>query len=150
MESKENNGILVDESICHQASEKFSFKSLGSVSAKGYSRQIFIYEPLNALEPSMARSNISTKFFGRHAERQEILGMAEDILCESKETASVVSIVGEAGVGKSALSLACLNEVRMLCKKRQKQLVSLRANNTADDRRIPFRYVHFTIFLFMT
>jgi DNA replication protein DnaC len=142
MESKENSGVLVDESICQQASGKYAFKSLGSVSAKGYSRQIFIYEPLNALDTNSGRSQVSTKFFGRHAERREILSLAEDMLNnKGKENASVVAIVGETGVGKTALSLACLNEAKLLSKKQQMSCVSLRANNTADNRRIPFRYV---------
>jgi hypothetical protein len=138
MDSPLNQGILVDENVRNQASGKFAFRSLQPIRAKGYDNPVVILEPVHALSSRPTRKANSIRFVGREDEKIAIIGFAQAILDNPHNPqASVVNIVGDSGIGKSALLSAAVNEIKMECVKRRKHLVTLRSSSTEDQQRIP-------------
>ena len=138
MDSTLNQGILVDENVKNQASGKFAFRSLPLIEAKGYDNPVAIAEPVHALSPRPTRKVNATKFVGREDEKAAIVGFAQAILDNpSLPQASVVNVVSDSGIGKSALLASAMNDIKLACVKKKKQLVTLRSTSTEDQQRIP-------------
>ncbi|KAL3914266.1 MAG: hypothetical protein SGILL_006170, partial [Bacillariaceae sp.] len=138
MESPLNQGVLVDENVRNQASGKFAFRSLQPIKAKGYEHPVVILEPVHSFSSRPARKANAVKFVGREDEKTAIVGFAQAILDDpSNAQASVVNIVGDSGIGKSALLTSAMNDIKLACVKRKKLLVTLRSTSTEDQQRIP-------------
>jgi hypothetical protein len=138
MDSPMNSGLLVDENVRTQSSGKYAFRSLQPVRAKGYDRPVGILEPVHAMSSRLARKIKMAKFVGRDNERKAIVGFAQSILDNPiNPHASVVNVVGDCGIGKSALCVSALSDIKSLCWNRKTILVILRSSSTEDQQRIP-------------
>jgi predicted ATP-dependent serine protease len=85
-----------------------------------------------------SRKGSTVNFVGRDDEKREIIGFAHAILDDPvNQQTSVITLIGDSGIGKSALGLSAMSEVKLLCLKRKKILVSLRSTSTEDQQRIP-------------
>lgn len=135
MECRNNKGILVDENVRNQAIGRFAFRSLQPIEAKGYDRPVAVLEPVHAIQ---VRSVRTSAFIGRQSEKGVLLGIANEILDNPfKPQASVVTLIGETSIGKSALGNSVMNEIKAICLRRKRHLVSLRSISTEDQQRIP-------------
>jgi hypothetical protein len=106
MESPMNKGLLVDEAVRSQAGARFEFCSLQPVEAKGYEKPVALFEPLHAISATRKRGSAMMKFTGRQEERNEILGIAREILNHPwSAQSSVINLLGESGIGKVCLSI---------------------------------------------
>jgi hypothetical protein len=141
MESKMNKGILVDEAVKAQADARFAFRTLPPVSAKGYDKPVAISEPLHAIS-SNKKKTPSASFTGRQEEKNEIFGIAKEILdAPTAVHSSVINLIGEAGMGKTALGVAVVDEIKLECLKRRKKVVATISTSTESEQRIPLWYV---------
>ncbi|KAG7361535.1 adenylate/guanylate cyclase [Nitzschia inconspicua] len=138
MDSPMNSGLLVDENIRNHANGKFAFRSLQPVKAKGYDAPVIILEPVHEMSSRLSRKSKIAKFVGREDEKKAIVNFAQKILDDQfNPHASIVNVVGDSGIGKSTLCVAAMNDIKTLCWKRRKVLVSLRSSSTEDQQRIP-------------
>jgi len=138
MGSKENNGILVDEAVGKQAGNRFSFKSLPPVSAKGYDKPVPILEPLAATTATRKKKQ-AYKFSGRTDEKGQIVNAANVILDHAPDSQSaMVFVSGESGVGKSALASSAVDEiVRRGQADGNHTVISARSSSNETAQRIP-------------
>ena len=137
MESPMNKGMLVDEAVRTQADARYAFRSLPPVQAKGYDKPVSICEPLHVLS-SNRKKGAFFPFTGRQDERKEIFGVACEIMdAPHAAPSSVINLIGESGIGKSALGIAVINQVKLECLKRKKKLVVSRSTSTESEQRIP-------------
>ncbi|KAL3918405.1 MAG: hypothetical protein SGILL_004251, partial [Bacillariaceae sp.] len=138
MDSALNESVLVDENVRNQARGKVAFRSLPPIKAKGYDKPVVILEPVHLLSTRPARKIIPTKFVGREDEKMAIVGFAHAILNDPlNPQASIVNIVGDSGIGKSALLASAMKDIKKACSARSKDLVVLRSTSTEDQQRIP-------------
>jgi chromosomal replication initiation ATPase DnaA len=136
--SKENNGILVDEAVRAQAGTRFNFRSLPPVKAKGYDKPVPILEPLHSVEKRKKKSSVS--FVGRSAEKLAITSIAEKILGSPLHSqSSMVFLMGELGMGKSALALSVIVDVQKLAEDSKSIIATARSTSTETEQRIPLR-----------
>jgi chromosomal replication initiation ATPase DnaA len=136
--SKENNGILVDEAVRAQAGTRFAFRSLPPVKAKGYDKPVPILEPLHSVEKRKKKSSVS--FVGRSAEKLAITSIAEKILGSPLHSqSSMVFLMGELGMGKSALALSVIVDVQKLAEDSKSIIATARSTSTETEQRIPLR-----------
>jgi AAA ATPase domain/Adenylate and Guanylate cyclase catalytic domain len=138
MSSKVNNGILVDEAVHEQCRGRYTFKNLPPVKAKGYDKPVPILEP-NADCGSHTKKRKSTiSFVGRSVEKQAIHSIAKGIqekLSHSKS--SMIFLTGESGMGKSALALNVIEDLKKNCADSSKAIVTARSTSTETEHRIP-------------
>lgn len=140
MSHKVNKGILVDESVRVQADARFAFRSLPPVRAKGYEKPVPILEPLHAVATSKKKKP-SFPFIGRTDERRAITSISAAILEEPvKQSSSMVFLMGESGMGKSALALAAIEEIRESSEEGT-TVIQARSTSTETEQRIPLRCV---------
>lgn len=138
MSSKENRGILVDEAVKEQSDTRYSFHSLPPVEAKGYSKPVPILEPLHALANKKKKS--SFPFIGRKDEKLTITSLATNVLVGEKDRqSSMVFLMGESGVGKSALANIAIEEIKRISLNQSKITVSAKSTSTETEQRIPLR-----------
>lgn len=143
MESPMNKGMLVDEAVRAHTDARFAFRSLPPVHAKGYDKPVAILEPLHAIS-SKRKKGTSFPFTGRQEERNELVGIAKEILdAPTPAQSSAINLIGESGIGKSALGIAVINEVKIECLKRKKRVIVSRSTSTETEQRIPLWWVHF-------
>lgn len=139
MASKMNKGILVDEAVRAQAGSRFDFKSLPPIQAKGYDQPVTIFEPDN-LAASSKKKKSSVPFVGRREERNEIAAIAKEIIEEPDPIrSSMVFLMGECGMGKSALGISILDEVKKEWAKSGHKVIAARSTTTETEQRIPLR-----------
>lgn len=142
MSSKVNNGILVDEAVHEQCRGRYTFKNLPPVKAKGYDKPVPILEPNadSGLHTKKRKSTIS--FVGRNVEKQAIHSIAKGILEEAATSkSSMIFLTGESGMGKSALALNVMEELkRSITDSNKKVIVTARSTSTETEHRIPLRY----------
>jgi adenylate cyclase len=105
LSAAEPDTILVSEATYRLAQHSFSFESAGTVTAKGKTEPIVVHRVLGALaEPGSARGlaalGLAAPLVGRAAELAQLTA-AFAAMREGR--AQVVSVVGEAGTGKSRL-----------------------------------------------
>jgi chromosomal replication initiation ATPase DnaA len=138
MSSKENNGILVDEAVRAQAGNRFAFRSLPPVKAKGYDKPVPILEPLNSVEKRKKKSSVA--FVGRNAEKFAITSIAERILeTPFQAQSAMVFLMGELGMGKSALALSVMEDIKKLAEDKHSVIATARSTSTETEQRIPLR-----------
>jgi adenylate cyclase len=97
--------ILVSEATCALAQHRFAFESAGQVTLRGKAEPIAVRRLVGVLaEPGSARGlaglGLAAPFVGRKDELDQLLAAFERMECGQ---AQVVSLVGEAGTGKSRL-----------------------------------------------
>jgi adenylate cyclase len=97
--------ILVSEATCALAQHRFAFESAGQVALRGKADPIGVRRLVGALaEPGSARGlaglGLAAPFVGRTDELSELLAAFDRM---ERGRAQVVSLVGEAGTGKSRL-----------------------------------------------
>ncbi len=99
MQAAAANQILVSRRVQQAAVAHYAFHHLGSVEAKGKEKTIPVFEPLRPQERRPLVEN-RERLVGREEEKRAIAGLLDEV--ESNK-GHVLQIVGEAGVGKSAL-----------------------------------------------
>ena len=97
-------GVLAGESTYRAAGEAFSWQPVGPLTLKGKSEPVVAYEPIAASEgqsrfEALAQRGL-TSFVGRQAEFDALLRAWERAAAGHGQ---IVSVVGEAGLGKSRL-----------------------------------------------
>jgi len=138
MSSKENKGILVDEAVRAQAGNRFAFKSLPPVQAKGYDKPVPILEPLHTVEKRKKKSTVA--FVGRQAEKLAITSIAQQILdAPLQSQSSMVFLMGELGMGKSALAISVMDSITILAESKKAIIATARSSSTETEQRIPLR-----------
>jgi len=146
MSSKVNKGILVDEEVRVQADARYAFNSLPPVTAKGYDKPVAIVEPIENITGGRKRKT-SVPFIGRTVEKDSIVSVASDMLNTSSEQQStMLFLMGEAGMGKSALTKAVVEEIKKMTSKMpnsSKIAVAARSTSAETEQRIPLRYGRF-------
>jgi hypothetical protein len=140
MASKENKGVLVDEAAKEQADARFSFTAFPPVQAKGYDRPVAIFEPCFATAVSK-RKKSSIPFVGRSMEKDTILNIADGILQNSSAQSTMVFLMAESGMGKSALGLAVADEIqkRGNMTGSGKTILTTRSTSSETEQRVPLR-----------
>src|SRR4029453_11639275 len=101
----EPGAILASEPPCALAQHRFAFESAGQVTLRGKSEPIGVRRLVGALaEPGSARGlavlGLAAPFVGRTDELDQLLAAFDRM---ERGQAQVVSLVGEAGTGKSRL-----------------------------------------------
>lgn len=138
MSSKVNNGILVDEAVKDAADTKFSFKALTPVEAKGYDKPVTIFEPLVSNTKKSRKTNLVVPFVGRSEEKSTVLDQAEKIFsCASDAKSSLVFLMGESGMGKTALSKSILEDLKRHGAKLSKSVFCSTSHSNETEQRIP-------------
>jgi hypothetical protein len=141
MTSTVNSGILVDEAVGQQAGNRFSFKTLPPVQAKGYDKPVPILEPIGATV--VKKRKTSYPFTGRSEEKRTIASLAHAMLENQTDSLnSMVLLIGESGVGKSALATAVVEDIRKENSASEGKKIIVEARSTSDEtqQRIPLRY----------
>ena len=145
MASKVNKGILVDEAVGQQAGNRFHFKNLPPVQAKGYDKPVAILEPLAAVSNKFKKR--SYPLTGRREEKLVITTVADKMLEDRKRAAesSMVFLMGESGSGKSALAASVVEDIRkMHCGDSSREhsiVLAARSTSNETQQRIPLRLV---------
>lgn len=141
MAAKMNEGILVDEAVRAQAGSRFEFKSLDTIKAKGYDEPVPVFQPEDVSTTNAKKKKSSVPFVGRREERNEIAAIAKEIIEEPDPTrSSMVFLMGECGMGKSALGVSIIEEVKKSWSKSGHKVVAARSTTTETEQRIPLRY----------
>lgn len=141
MASKVNNGILVDEAVQSQDTDgRYEFKSLPPVKAKGYSKPVPILEPTEVRVNNTRKKKSSFPFTGRTEEKKAIISSAQAILDDPiNSNSSMVFLMGESGMGKTALALSVIDDIRKASVEADKTVVSARSTSTETEQKIPLR-----------
>jgi predicted ATPase/class 3 adenylate cyclase len=108
MQSAAAGQVLVSRPVQKAAAGRYTFRSLGSLAVKGKEEPITILEPL-APQESRPAAAADQHLVGRVEERQSLDGL---IAAVAAGQGRVLLVVGEAGVGKSALVRYLLQQVR--------------------------------------
>jgi hypothetical protein len=142
MASKVNNGILVDEAVRSQDTDgRYEFKALPPVKAKGYSKPVPILQPTE-VRAVVRKKKSSFPFTGRAEEKKAIMTSAQTILDDPiNSSSSMVFLMGESGMGKTALALSVIDDIRKTATVNDKTVVAARSTSTETEQRIPLRYV---------
>jgi len=139
MSSKVNNGILVDEAVQEQADARFAFNKLPPVQAKGYDKPVPILEP-SEVDTRKGR-NKSVPFTGRKREKEVVMDIASDILQNPSSQSTMIFVMGESGMGKSALAISLLDDIKKIQAEKESviNVASARSTSTETEQRIPLR-----------
>ena len=136
MYSPQNNGILVDEAVQAHAENKFAFKSLPPVEAKGYESPVIIFEPLHAVH-NKKRGNFHSHI-GRRRDVKDLTDISKKIMEDTLPCQTMMAfIIGESGIGKSALGNCVIDEMKEHAKDCGKQVIVARSSSTEAEQRIP-------------
>jgi chromosomal replication initiation ATPase DnaA len=141
MSSKENNGILVDQAVQEQCRGQYTFKSLPPVKAKGYDKPVPILEPIvDSGQPTKKRKS-AMAFVGRGVEKEAIKSIAQTVQDESSSTkGTMIFLTGESGMGKSALAVNVMEDMKKQAVDEKKIIITSRSTSTETEQRIPLRY----------
>jgi Adenylate and Guanylate cyclase catalytic domain len=138
MGSKVNNGILVDEAVREQCMGRYTFKSLPPVTAKGYDKPVPILEPVHSDTKANKKKKSSFPIIGRRAEKRTVISVARGIIEEPMIAQStMIFLTGESGMGKSALAITILDEVKKGFAEERAVIVTARSSSTETEQRIP-------------
>jgi hypothetical protein len=144
MASKMNKGILVDEAAKDQADTRFRFEAFPKMQAKGYDQLVSIFEPNIAATAAVSKRKKSLMpFVGRSMEKETILNISDGILQNPSAQSTMIFLIGESGMGKSALAL----EMGSLIRNRGfgKTILTTTSNSSETEQRVPLRYAHMLI-----
>ena len=97
MACSSNPGCLVDGEIFKRVGEKFTFKPLKPIQAKGYSELVQLYEPFSRFE----FQDDSNKFVGRFEMLHKILEFVDQPHSERLAAPQILFISGMSGMGKT-------------------------------------------------
>jgi hypothetical protein len=135
MHSKNNNGILVDEAIQAHADSRYAFKRLPPVEAKGYDKPVIIFEPLHAVNK---KRSVAHGFIGRHKDVAELTDVAKSIMRDPDDSSTVIGfIIGEPGIGKTALGLKVYEEMKLYASLHHQKIVYYRSTSNETEQRVP-------------
>lgn len=132
----------MDEAVQQQAGDRFLMNSLQPIQAKGYDKPVTIFEPLNTV-PAYKKKKSAYPFIGRKDEKRAIMSVADYMLDNSRKS-SIVFLMGESGMGKSALATSVvedLKEVNFSKKESKKIIIAARSTSNETEQRIPLRCV---------
>jgi len=163
MASPKNPGILVDEAVRLQTTNRYGFRLVSRVMAKGYATLVPIFEPV---EITGSSNNTSPNFVGRKVEIERIVAFATDVVNPSrremtrfsqgrkkqslysdnvpfddasiKTPAKIGVIVAESGFGKSALLFQVAQKIQRLMGMNQKQSAVSRSCCIEREHLVPF------------
>ena len=163
MASPKNPGILVDEAVRLQTTNRYGFRLVSRVMAKGYATLVPIFEPV---ETTGLSNNTSPNFVGRKVEIERIVAFSTDVVNPSRggmtkfnqgrkkqslysdnvsiDNASIKSpakigvIVAEPGFGKSALLFQVAQKIQRLMGMNQKQSAVSRSCCIEREHLVPF------------
>ncbi|KAI2495775.1 hypothetical protein MHU86_18750 [Fragilaria crotonensis] len=135
MYSKNNNGILVDEAAQAHADSKYAFKRLPPVEAKGYNKPVIIFEPLHAVNNK--KRGLTHGFIGRGRDVAELTGVAKEIIGDPHASTVMAFIIGEPGIGKTALGLKVYDEMKLYASLNQQKIFFHRSASTESEQRVP-------------
>jgi chromosomal replication initiation ATPase DnaA len=140
MGSKVNKGILVDEAVHEQCRGRYTFKNLPPVKAKGYEKPVSILEPIaDSGHPTKKRKS-TVSFIGRKTEKRTILSIAQGILEEPERSqSSMIFLTGESGIGKSALAVSIMDELKKKSTEEGTVIIAARSTSTETEQKIPLR-----------
>ena len=136
MYSKDNAGILVDEAVQKNTDNRYAFKDLPAVKAKGYDRPVNVFEPLHAIQ--QRRRGMVQSFVGRQDHIKSMTDVARKVMEEDAKT-RMAFIIGEAGMGKTALGLTIADEMKKSAALLKKRCIFSRSSTTKTEQRIPLR-----------
>jgi Adenylate and Guanylate cyclase catalytic domain len=140
MGSKVNNGILVDEAVREQCMGRYTFKSLPPVTAKGYDKPVPILEPVQMEAKASKKKKSTFPIIGRKAEKRTVLSVARGIVEEPMIAQStMIFLTGESGMGKSALAVTILDELKRGFAEEKAIIITARSSSTETEQRIPLR-----------
>lgn len=140
MGSKVNNGILVDEAVREQCIGRYSFKHLPPVTAKGYDKPVPILEPIQMEAKASKKKKSSFPIIGRRTEKRTVLSVARGIIEEpSISQSTMIFLTGESGMGKTALAITILEELKKNFAEEKSIIVTARSTSTETEQRIPLR-----------
>ncbi len=109
MAAAEPGGILVGESTQRLTQGLFEFRSLPPVEVKGKSGPLVVFELTSELsEPSGRRTDWHAPLIGRDEELAQLQACFQRSI---RSRPQVVSVIGEAGLGKTRLSTEFLREI---------------------------------------
>ncbi len=103
--------ILCDEATFHAASTRLAFDALEPILVKGKTTPIPVYRPRGAVSREVARYP-STTLVGRSAEQTLLTGQLQALL--KGQSPGLILLEGEAGIGKSRLVEALVQQARAL------------------------------------
>ena len=107
--------------------------------AKGYDKPVPILEPSDAVAVTKKKKS-SFPFTGRKEEKKAILAAANAILEKpAGAQSSMVFLMGESGMGKSALANSACSDIKKLPIGKTKVIVTARSTSTETEQRIPLR-----------
>jgi predicted ribonuclease YlaK len=140
MSSKVNQGILVDEAVHEQCRGRYTFKCLPPVKAKGYDKPVPILEPVADSGLSVMKKKSAIAYIGRKVEKRAILSIAQGILEDPDVSqSSMIFLTGESGMGKSALAMNIMDEMKKKSVDENRIIVTARSTSTETEQRIPLR-----------
>lgn len=142
MKAKDNKGILVDETVQAGADSRFNFKRLPPVQAKGYDKPVLIFEPLPLHDEFKLKrrcgSLFSNKFIGREEHVAELTDVSKSIINDPQDSQTIMAfIIGEPGIGKSALGLYVHEEMKQYASRNRQNCLFYRSTSTETEQRIP-------------
>lgn len=128
--------VIVSRSTWKHIRNDFSFRKEPSVTVKGIEEELDIYLITGAVTRQVSRLNTTvlgeeTAMVGREKEMGILLGMLDEVA--SSGSTEMVTIVGEAGIGKSRL----LHEFRIAAENDRKETVFFNARCTPGMVDIP-------------
>lgn len=142
MNSKVNTGILVDEAVRDQCIGRYAFKVLPPVNAKGYDKPVTIFEPVQVEAKASKKKKSTFPIIGRKAEKRTIMSVARGIMDEPMVSQStMIFLTGESGMGKSALAVTILDELKKTFTDGGEVVITARSTSTETEQRIPLRCV---------
>lgn len=137
MSSKLNRGILLDEAVQAQADSRFEFKNLPPVTAKGYDKPVAVAEPIQSSTKNK-KKKATVPFVGREEEKREIIAAADAILeNRTMSQSSMIFLMGECGIGKTALAVAAIGDIKKRCVELDKKVFSARSRTSESEQRMP-------------
>jgi len=107
------DGILVGRATYLATKAAFEFREVEPVQAKGKSEAVAVWEVVAARDGAGPRVHDETPLVGREAELAELAGFCDRMLNERR--ASIATIVGPPGIGKSRLLLELVQRLQQRC-----------------------------------
>lgn len=94
-------GIVVGEPTYRRALGEFEWEDLGEVPLKGKAQPVHVWRPLRERRAAVAPATEATAFVGREDDLGRLVAAFDRVATEHR--VELISIVGEAGMGKSRL-----------------------------------------------
>jgi len=139
MASKENPGILVDDSVRKCASRSYTFNAFDPIIAKGYKDPVPIFEPLTVLERSWGA--IDQSFVGRHDEILRMVDVAKEMVSAAGQAAPrLILLSSPSGMGKSTTLVHGIENIRKMMSYSDSLLVTKNIGNEIGAH-VPFKTI---------